>query len=1035
MIQFEHQAKMGTTRAIIRSFVLLLCLSALPPRMAGGAEVDISKLPLPVARKVDFVRDVQPILADRCYVCHGPDKQQNDLRWDVKAAALRGGLSGPAILPGKSAESRMIHLVAGLEKGLVMPQKGEPLSPEQIGLLRAWIDQGAQWPDGIDPVAKDADKANFWTFKPVTRPPEPMVKSSGRARTPVDRFVLAKLEHAKLAPSPEADRIVLIRRLSFDLTGLPPSIEEVEQFVADEDTQAYENLVDRLLASPRYGERWGRHWLDVVHYGETHGYDKDKLRPHAWPYRDYVIRSFNEDKPYSRFVEEQLAGDVLFPEEPDGIVATGFIAAGPWDYVGHVELPESKTDGLIARYNDRDDMVMTAMSTFQSLTVHCARCHDHKFDPITQRDYYGLQAVFAGVDRANRTFDLDKGVLRQRRSLTEEKKSLEARQIILRDAMSKISNPEIAALDERMTNCREQLASLGKSGEKEKSPSNGYHSGIEKNPDQVKWVQVDLGKPIAIEEVRLVPARPTDFPDTPGFGLPRRFRVETADEAAFSQPHLLIDQTAADLANPGDVPFKIPAQNRTARFVRVTAIRLWERTQDYVFALAELQVWAGSTNAALSAAVSALDSIEAGRWAKANLVDDYDSRRRLSESAEAVARAAKRKELEVELAQLEKSRLALVEALLDAPTRLEWRKVSARLAEVEASLAILPPPKLVYAAAHEFAPEGSFKAARPPRPVHLLSRGDVKRPGQLMRPGAIAAVPGLESHFDLADLENEGQRRAALAGWITDRKNLLTRRSIVNRIWQYHFGRGIVESPNDFGHMGSLPSHPELLDWLAWWFLDQGESIKKLHRLLLTSATYRQSSRHHGEFAKIDGDNRYLWRMNRTRLDAESIRDAMLAVSEKLDVTMGGPSVQQFFFKDDHSPVYDYTRFDVDQPSSFRRSVYRHIVRSVPDPFMDCLDAADPSLLTPKRNTTLTALQALATLNNPFVVRQAEHFAERVSKAGLDLDGQIEMACKLAWCRAPADDEKTKLAAYARKHGLASTCRLLLNSTEFMFVD
>src|SRR6266581_4041661 len=324
-------------------------------------------------------------------------------------------------------------------------------------------------------------KNEHWAFKPAVRPAVPVVKDRSWPRNPIDQFVLAKLEAEKLTPSAEADRVTLIRRLSFDLIGLPPTPDEVRQFVADKNPDAYEKIADRLLNSPRYGERWARHWLDVVHYGESHGYDKDKPRPNAWPYRDYVVRSLNNDTPYSRFVKEQLAGDVLFPESADGVVATGFIAAGPWDYVGHVELSESKTDGLIARYNDRDDMVMNTMSTFLSLTVHCARCHDHKFDPISQEDYYGLQAVFAGVDRADRPFDLDPQVAAKRRTLMAERRRLVARQKELNEIEAKATNPQIEQIGARLKELKEQLSALPKP-EKESS-SNGYHSGIEPAPD------------------------------------------------------------------------------------------------------------------------------------------------------------------------------------------------------------------------------------------------------------------------------------------------------------------------------------------------------------------------------------------------------------------------------------------------------------------------------------------------------------------------------------------------------------------------
>lgn len=1022
----------GALSASLRAIVLCCVAST------GAAGADSAQLPPPVSRPVDYVREIEPIFSRHCYSCHGPDQQEAGLRLDAKSAALRGGESGPVILAGKSAESRLIQLVAGLEKNLVMPKKGERLSPEQIGLLRAWIDQGASWPDA-PAVAKPDDKSDWWSFKPAARPPLSRVKNQKWARNPVDLFILAKLEAEGLSPSPEADRRTLIRRLSFDLIGLPPTSEEVEAFQRDDGKDAYEKLVDRLLASPRYGERWARHWLDTVHYGETHGYDKDKPRPNAWPYRDYVIRALNEDKPYSRFVEEQLAGDVLFPDEPDGIAALGFIAAGPWDFVGHVELPIEKTDGLIARYNDRDDMVMTTMSTFQSLTVHCARCHNHKFDPISQKDYYSLQAVFAGVDRADRNLDTNKTVFLQRRELMAKQKPLAERHATLTNRMAGITSPGIEELDAQLAKLKSKLT--GSSGEK--SPANGYHSAIEAKPDVTKWVQVDLGASLRLDEVRLIPARPVDFPDTPGFGFPVRFRVEVSDNAEFTASEIIADHTAADFKNPGDKAVALSATAKHARFVRVTATKLWERTSDYVFALAEMQVLTGGTNAALGAKVTAADSIEAGLWSTKHLVDGFSSRKKLSDESD-----PDQKELEAEIATLTERRRELVEAALDVGTRNELAEVTSRLDEVNRQIAALPGPAKVYAAASDFKREGSFVPPKGPRPVHLLVRGDVKRPGGLMSAAGLPCVPGPEPSFNepltpalspsdgerVADKPGEGWRRAALAKWITDPRNLLTRRSLVNRIWHYHFGRGIVETPNDFGHMGALPTHPELLDWLSFWFADHGESLKQLHRLIVTSAAYRQSSADQTEAAKRDADNRFLWRMNRARLDAETIRDSMLHVSGKLDLTMGGPSVQQFFFKDDHSPVYDYTRFDVESPAGNRRSIYRFIVRSVPDPLMDSLDCPDASILTPKRSVTVTALQALAILNNPFVLRQSEHLAARIATAG-GLAKQIEQAYQLALNREPTPAELKKLLSFAQKHGMASLCRLIFNTSEFMFVD
>ena len=346
------------------------------------------------------------ILEQHCLKCHNPSVRMSGLSLASATDAAKGGAHGPAIVAGLPDQSLLLRMISG-EKPK-MPMQAPPLSAAQVEEIREWIQQGATWPEEL---RADRAQGALWSLRPLARPAIPRVESNW-VRTPIDTFVLAKLKAMDLAPSPEADRTVLIRPITYDLHGLPPTWDEVQAFVLDRSPDAYEKLVERLLASPRYGERWGRHWLDLVHYGESHGYDKDKPRHNAWPYRDYVIRAFNQDKPYTRFVEEQLAGDALWPDDPEAVVATGFIAAGPWDFVGHVELREGTTDKEITRLLDRDDMVMTTMSAFVSMTAHCARCHDHKFDPIKQEDYYSLQAVFAGVDRADRPYDLRSQSLR-----------------------------------------------------------------------------------------------------------------------------------------------------------------------------------------------------------------------------------------------------------------------------------------------------------------------------------------------------------------------------------------------------------------------------------------------------------------------------------------------------------------------------------------------------------------------------------------------------------------------------------------------
>ncbi len=863
--------------------------------------------------------------------------------------------------------------------------------------------------------AADPVKIDLWSLTPLVRPAVPAVA----ARSPIDAFINARLAAEGLRPAPEADRRTLVRRVWFDLVGLPPRPEDVEAFVADKDPRAYERLVERLLESPQYGERWARHWLDVVHFGETHGYDKDQPRPNAWPYRDYVVRAFNQDRPYARFIQEQVAGDVLFAGTRDGIEALGFIAAGPWDLIGHAEVPESKIDGQVARHLDRDDMVATTLQTFNSLTVQCAQCHNHKFDPITQEDYYSLQAVFAAVDRTDRKYDPDPEVGRRRAVLEDRRRTLDQRRQVITGHI--VDRAGTALKDvERDLAAAEKAAKDGEAF--------GYHSLIEARADTVKWVQIDLGRPVPLARVVLHPCRDDFNGIGEGFGFPVRYRVEVSDDVGFvSGVGVIADRTEADVPNPRLQAQVIDGAGRTAQFVRVTATRLAPRMNDHILALAELEVFdTHGTNVARGAAVTALDSTEAPlRWQKRNLTDGWYPGISVGEVGG--------------VAELRRRRDGILTAST-LPDEMMARDESDRgVAEVAERLAKLPPQSVAYiGAVHSgsgaFAGTGS-RGGRP-RTIHILDRGSVQKPGREVGPGSVQSVGILPARFELGSDAPEGERRAALARWLSDADNPLTWRSIVNRVWQYHFGRGLVETPNDFGHMGGRPSHPELLDWLAVEFRDGGQSFKRLHRQILLSAAYRRTAAGDPAAERVDADNRWLWRQNRRKLEAEAVRDAVLCVAGRLDGQMGGPSFRDFVIdKPEHSPHYEYHLHDPEDPRSHRRSIYRFIVRSQQQPFMTSLDCADPSMQVGRRNESVSPLQALTLLNNALMLSMSRHWAERLESVPGGLDGQIEHAGREALGRSFTGAERAALVDYARAFGLPNTCRVIFNLNEFTFVD
>ena len=978
------------------------------------------------AAPVDFVRDVQPIFREHCLACHGPEKQKSEYRLDRREVAMKGGESGEAaIVPGKSSESPLLHFVTGEDADMLMPPKKSDqarLSAAQIATLRSWIDEGAGWPESAS--AKVQDPRDWWSLRPIVRPAVPG-KGAGN---PIDAFLETKLAEKGLRPAASADASTLVRRMYFDLTGLPPQPAEVAAFVAESTRDprlALGTLTDRLLASPAFGEKWARHWLDLARYGETHGYDKDKPRLNAWPYRDYVIRGFNDDKPYDRFVQEQIAGDALFPGTRDGVLGLGFLAAGPWDLIAHSEVGEAKVDGRIAKHLDRDEMISAVFNVFTSTTVQCAQCHHHKFDPVKMEDYYRLHAVFAAVDRADRVYaGLPPAQERERNAVLRRANALKDERDQLDASLKRAVAARTSGLDRRIADLKEKHGSP-------LLPQYGWHSAISPAQDAVKWVQVDLGAARSVDQVRLIAAFDTYNDIGAGFGFPLRYRVEAAEDAEFkTHVRLLRDATGADQPNPKQREIAVDVGREPVRFIRVTATKLAPRKTDFIFALGELEAIGGEeqANRARGAAVTALDSIEAApRWGRANLTDGVFHR----ELGEPTALA--------ELRQLEDERAAIEAEMRTPETTARLKSIDEELPKLTKQLAAFPEGQLVYAAATDFSARGRFIAtAGKPREIHLLKRGDIRAPGDVMRPGMPALWPGAAMEYPLPTADPERAARAALARAIASRDDPLLWRTMANRLWQWTFGRPLAGTPNDFGHMGLQPTHPELLDWLAAELRDDPRhSLKSIIRLLVTSEAYRRSSAHDVAAVALDADNAFLWRANRRRLTAEEYRDSVLAVSGALRVEeRGGPSFQDFVIeKPQNSPHYEYQLHDPADAASHRRSIYRLVVRSQPQPFLTALDCADPSLSVPARDESTTALQALVQWNNRLVEVMSRRLAERLDREAQSPADKVHLACQLALGRAPQAAERAALLDHLQTHGAASLARVIFNLNAFVYVD
>ena len=738
-----------------------------------------------VAGDQEFDSSVAAILVKRCTECHNGFDLKGGLDLLSKTAVEKGGDSGPTLKAGDLENSLLWQRIASDE----MPPE-HPIPQEEKAVLAKWISGGANW--GTDPIdvfrysSENRAGYDWWSLQPITRPdpPEYSRRISKQkwnvANNSIDNFILAKLDEHRLLPSPPAEKEILVRRLYLDVTGLPPSPHDLQNALVDDSTDAYERLVDRLLSSPTYGERWARHWLDVIRFGESQGFERDKLRKNSWRYRDWVIDALNQDMPYDEFTKLQLAGDEIARDDMYARIATGFLGAGEWDEVGFSQ--RSPVFKRVVRQDQLEDMTSAITQTFLGLTVNCARCHDHKFDPILQKEYYQITAALAGTFHGQ-------------------------------DIFVDVSTP--AELDDN----------------RKKSAVYEYRQ--------------NLAKEIGLSD----------------------FEIKQLGESK-------------------------------------------ERYGDF---------------------------------------SQY-----------------------------------------------------------------------------------SIKSQEPPE-THILLRGDPETRGELVQPAGIKSLKGVSAEFELPTDATDSRRRLALAEWIANKGNPLFARTMVNRIWHYHFGTGLVDTPNDLGFNGGQRSHPELLEWLADEFIQQEFSIKSMHRLILTSATYKQSSRSREDAKAVDAGNRLVWRRTPRRLESESLRDTLLAISGQLTSEMHGPGYFDFTTFNANSQFYEV--FDPVGESFNRRSVYRTIVRSGRSPFMDTFDCPDPSTKSPNRSVTTTPLQALALMNNSFATRASTMLANRlVYEAGDSVEDQVVYLIRLAYSRNPTDEETEDLVQVIGQVGLVPVCRAVLNSNELVLV-
>ena len=979
--------------------------------------------------KINFDRHVAPILASHCLDCHSGRGPEGGLSLARKEQAAIGGDSGTVITAGKAGDSLLWQRVSNDE----MPPK-HSLSSTDKETLRRWIEEGAVWGTSpIDPFAYTTTTRagrDWWSLQPLVEPQLPSGQDI-RSSHPIDAFVQSRLSATGLHPASRATPRALVRRLYFDVVGLPPSFEQVTAFEAEPTAGAWEELIDKLLASEHYGERWGRHWLDVVRFGESDGFERNFPRKNAWPYRDWVVNALNNDLPYDEFVRMQLIGDQLIGG-PDGAAATGFWVAG----VHNTVVGGSRRMKLLARQDEIEEVLATVGQTFLGLTVNCARCHDHKFDPISQQDFYQLASAISGLGYGERV----------EQSLSDAARLAEV------DAELKAVTDQLRRVDAEAR--KSILAARSDSANDAPAPPTPF-ARWEFDRDFNDSIGNLHGKPVGaakIEDGALV--------------LDGTSYVETGPlDIEVTEKTLESWVTLSTLQQRGGATMSIESRNGVVFDAIVFGEREPARWMAGSNGFVRTESFQGMEEATAveepvhialvyrkdGTIIGYRNGVQYGSPIRKAALQTYHAgetefvfglrhkpqggNRLLTGRIHAAAfhnRALNAEEIAAAsgnpAAYISESQIV---EMLDQPERKQRRELKAQIAALK---------KLRDQTETKANRRIYTLTAGTPASTHVLLRGDPDNVGDLVSPGGVQSVSGVNADFGLKPDAPEADRRRKLADWITSRTNPLFARVIVNRIWHYHFGTGLVDTPNDFGFNGGRVSHPELLEWLAVWFRDNNYSLKKLHRLILTSGTWQQA----GYVARegnavhpsdIDAGNRLLWRMTPRRLEAEAIRDAMLVVTGKLNPAHGGPGYEDVEIVNNNGTTY-YEPKVVEGPAYFRRTIYRFTPRGGRSALLDTFDCPDPAATAPRRQVTTTPLQALSLLNNSFVLQMSKALAQRIqAEAGNDDIQQVQTAWKLTIGRLPDKEEERLSLELMRVHGLVPLARGLFNTSEFVVIE